>query len=93
MGIVFVEYKVFPEKRNAYLSRIGELMESASGVQLYEGSDQPNLFVEIWQDCDPARYRELKRLRLEPGSAWSELADFVPGGASRIHIWHFDRTL
>ena len=50
MGIVFVEYKVFPEKREAYLSRIRELMKNASGVQLYEGSDQPNLFVEIWHD-------------------------------------------
>jgi hypothetical protein len=93
MGIVFVEYKVFPEKREAYLSRIRKLLKTASGVQLYEGSDQPNLFVEIWQDCDAAQYRKIKQLRLQPGSAWAEIADFVPGGASRIHIWHFDRTL
>jgi hypothetical protein len=93
MGIVFVEYKVFPEKREAYLQWMNSLTREESRLELYEGSDQPDLFVELWRDFGEEEYRTYKKTRLESaGSPWAGLADYVPGGAAKIHIWHFRRT-
>lgn len=94
MGIVFVEYKVFPEKREAYLQWIEPLAGNESGLELYEGSDQPDLFVELWRGFDEEAYRAFKKSRLEASdSPWAELEQYVAGGAAKIHIWHFRRSL
>ncbi|MEF3304421.1 hypothetical protein [Paenibacillus sp. GYB003] len=93
MGIVFVEYKVFPEKREAYLSWVREWAGAYPELQHYEGTDQPNLFVELWPNVDADRYVEFKRSRVErPERPWTALEDFVPGGLPRVHVWHFRRT-
>lgn len=93
MGIVFVEYKVFPEKREAYLQWFYSLTRDESRLELYEGSDQPDLFVELWRDFGHDEYRVFKKTRLDStGSPWVGLADYVPGGAAKIHIWHFRRA-
>ncbi|TMV46486.1 hypothetical protein FE783_26365 [Paenibacillus mesophilus] len=94
MGIVFVEYKVFPEKREAYLQWFKTLTMAETRLELYEGSDQPDLFVELWRDFGPDEYREFKKSRQEsPESPWAELADFVPGGSAKVHIWYFQRSV
>ncbi|PYI50794.1 hypothetical protein [Paenibacillus flagellatus] len=93
MDIVFVEYKVFPEKRDAYLRWIGAAARADNRFELYEGSEQPDLFVELWRGMDDERYRSFKRERLEPGDpSWGALAEFVPGGLAKVHVWHFRRT-
>ena len=94
MTIVFVEYKVFPEKRDAYSQWMKERVRDTPKMELYEGSDQPGLFVEIWHNVEEHEYREFKNERLEnPESPWAELADYVPGGLDKVHIWHFRRTI
>lgn len=96
MGIIFVEYKVIPEKREAYLQWIDARSRSDSSIsmELYEGSDQPDLFVELWRDFNEEAYRAFKKTRLESAdSPWAELANYVPGGAAKIHIWHFHRSV
>lgn len=91
MAIVFAEYKVYPEKREQYLQWMQEQKASFTRLELYEGSDQPGLFVEVWRDCGYDDYLELKRIRhcSDNSSRWTEMAQFVPGGAGNIHIWHF----
>jgi hypothetical protein len=90
MSVMFVEYKVDPEKRERYLQWIRDMNRKEPRFELLEGSDQPHLFVEIWRGISFDEYAKLKqeRLGLSP-SAWSVLAEYVPGGADRIHIWHF----
>lgn len=93
MHIVFVEYKVFPEKRGAYLKWIAELARAHPLMEHYEGSEQPNLFVELWPGIDEETYGAFKRQRLESADRpWPELAEYVPGGLDKVHIWHFRRS-
>lgn len=94
MEIVFVEYKVFPEKRGAYLDWVRGISASHPELEHYEGTDQPNLFVELWHGFGQRQYLDFKRNRTElPVDPWSGLADFVPGGLAKVHIWHFRRTM
>ncbi|MFC3770273.1 hypothetical protein [Paenibacillus sp. GCM10012303] len=94
MDIIFIEYKVFPDKRDAYMSWIKSAADGDVRFELYEGSDQPGLFVEQWRGFDEDGYRSFKIRRLETGDpSWSGLADFVPGGLAKVHIWHFRRTI
>lgn len=63
-------------------------------IQLLEGSDQPGLFVEIWDDVTYEEYTKLKDRRkapMQPGDAdWDE---WVQGGKAKLHIWHFTKVL
>lgn len=94
MDIVFIEYKVFPDKRSAYMSWIKSAAGGDERFELYEGSDQPELFVEQWCGIDVDAYRTFKSRRTEPGDpVWSSLAEFVPGGMAKVHVWHFRRTI
>jgi hypothetical protein len=87
---MFVEYKVDPEKRDQYLQWIRSMNRKEPRFELLEGSDQPHLFVEIWRGISFDEYVKLKQERLGRfHSAWSAMAEYVSGGADRIHIWHF----
>jgi hypothetical protein len=92
MDKVFIEYKVYPEKREQYLRFIKEMTEREPRMEVYEGTDQAGLFVEVWNGLDSGEYARLKQARTnEPSSEWAALHEFVPGGAEKIHIWHFTR--
>jgi hypothetical protein len=88
---VFIEYKVYPEKRDAYLQWIRVKMERFPRFSLYEGVEQPSQFVEMWPLSQP----ELARMKEERTGAvpseWSALNEFVVGGLERLHIWPFRR--
>lgn len=62
--------------------------------ELLEGTDQPELFVEIWHDIDYAAFLKFKSERLEPSnsSIWYQLDEFIVEGLSKLHIWHFGKT-
>ncbi|RKN62886.1 hypothetical protein [Paenibacillus ginsengarvi] len=93
MEIVFVEYKVFPEKRDAYLSWVKQIRFQHPRMTHYEASDQASLFVELWLNVGEEEYRSFKTARLHnPAAPWSELAEFVPGGLEKVHVWHFRST-
>ncbi|GAA3409258.1 hypothetical protein ACFFNY_09255 [Paenibacillus hodogayensis] len=93
MDIVFVEYKVLPEQREAYLAWARELCGTEPLLEHYEGSDQPNLFVELWRGMSPERYAAFKLARQESEDRpWSELAGYVQGGPGKVHVWHFRRS-
>lgn len=89
MDIMFVEYQVFPEKRNAYLQWMADLIGQEAHADFYEGSAQPNLFVELWRGVDEQEAESFRRIRQDPQGPWSALAEFVPGGTERIRMWHF----
>jgi hypothetical protein len=89
---VFVEYTIVAEKRIPYLHYMQKMIKQ-TGLELMEGTDQPDLFVEIWSDVSYANYESLKLERLNPikGSAWEPFGEMVTGGLSKLHIWHFNK--
>ena len=95
---VFVEYTILQEKRDVYLHYMQKMIKQ-TGLELMEGTDQPGLFVEIWSDISYAAYESLKKLRSEPvdnpvnNSEWESFEQFISGGFSKIHIWHFSKPL
>ncbi|WP_409342257.1 hypothetical protein [Paenibacillus sp. MBLB4367] len=92
MITVFAEYRVKDSERDSYLEWITPIREQA-GFELYEGTDQKSLFVEIWTVADEEAYRQLKSDRAEAdGSAWRRLDDFVEGGIAKAHVWAFRKV-
>jgi hypothetical protein len=88
MRIAFVEYKIIKEKRALYMDYLRRLKQSGD-VEIYEGADQPGLFVEIWQ-IGEAKRGAWREIRQKLGD-WNELLGVVEGGEGKIHIWEFDR--
>lgn len=92
MITVFAEYRVKEEERNNYLDWIAPIRERA-GFDLYEGTDQKSLFVEIWTVADEEAYIALKKERTDnPDSVWRKLDLFVTGGIAKAHMWAFRKV-
>ncbi|WP_285109167.1 hypothetical protein [Paenibacillus sp. UMB4589-SE434] len=88
-SIIFVEYRIEPEKRELYFTHINKLLQYKTDVTLYEGTDQPNVFVEQWHDTTPQQYADMKRVRLQEQSEWDVVTACIPGGTAKLHIWEF----
>ena len=93
MSKVFVEYAIYPEYRESFLIYMQERQEREGRLEVLEGTDQPGLFVEIWNDVSREEYIHLKEERFQQGdgtegnqAAWDK---WVKGGLSKLHIWHF----
>ncbi|MBO8173377.1 MAG: MFS transporter [Bacillaceae bacterium] len=87
---VFVEYKIKQEKRQEYLGLIAQMKrelakQGARHFELYEGTDQPDLFVEMFDVDTEAAYRQIKQSR----EAHPVLDHCVEGGKNKINIWAF----
>ncbi|WP_461480235.1 hypothetical protein [Paenibacillus sp. PvR052] len=67
-------------------------------LEVYEGSEQPNLFVEIWSGLSEEAYHSLKESRTgitaveENSNPWRLHDEWVPGGRAKIHIWQFKKV-
>jgi hypothetical protein len=90
MSKVFVEYRIVKGNRSSYIDYMQKVIKQ-TGLELFEGTDQPDLFVEIWSDVPYAAFESLKADRLAPkeGSIWLPLTSMIDGGSSKLHIWHF----
>ncbi|PLT47298.1 hypothetical protein NYE40_18660 [Paenibacillus sp. FSL W8-1187] len=86
---LMVEYKIEERHRHEYLERLRELRERWPDVRLYEGSEQPGLFVEIWPAASEAAAKACQEERLDGRSPWSAIGGWTAGGAGRIHAWTF----
>jgi hypothetical protein len=104
MSKIFVEYQILPQHRPAYSKWVEVVTALCPQLEVYEGSDQPGLFVEMWEGATQEDYRVMKAHRLHKETSkdissldaagwvhvdWSALNDWVQGGPAKIHIWHF----
>lgn len=88
--LVFAEYRIDPDYREHYLQFMREIARRHPDLEWFEGTDQPNLFVEVWRGMDRASYELWKELRLaEWQEEWSPLHTMIAGGKAKLHIWHF----
>lgn len=89
MNIIFIEYRISIAHRDIYLERIPQLLQPYSHVSLYEGIDQPNVFVEQWLDTTNEDYINMKEMRCEQVSKWDVITAYILGGKKAINIWQF----
>ncbi|MFD0679058.1 MULTISPECIES: hypothetical protein [unclassified Paenibacillus] len=107
MSITFIEYQVLPEHRSAYSHWIKQVRANYPELEVYEGTDQPGLFVELWKGQSHEDFGKLKEARVnrsikveneqpEKGkfdkNDWNQLHNWTSGGAAKIHIWHFGKV-
>ncbi|MFF2480799.1 hypothetical protein [Paenibacillus sp. NPDC058071] len=88
-AICFAEYRIEDRHRDTYLAYTAKLLEKTAGVHLYEGTDQINLFVEIWHAVDEKEAEQIKKERCAERSPWYRIAEWIPGGADKMHVWTF----
>ncbi|PZD94377.1 hypothetical protein DNH61_18420 [Paenibacillus sambharensis] len=89
MYTCFVEYRVALEFRGAYVEWMERIRESDNSFILYEGTDQPGLFVEVWHADSLERGKALKEERCSESSPWAGMFKYVQGGKDKIHAWVF----
>jgi len=90
MITVFIEYKLDPAKREAYMAAIPRIkreteQRGGQGYRWLEGVEQPNTFVETFAVAFWEHYEEIRSWRL----ADPDFPDYVLGGAAKLHIWAF----
>lgn len=90
MFITFAEYRINDANLERYRTESRRLVEeSADRVSLYEGCDQPGLFVEIWSAADEEEAEAIKKERCGERSSWAALTPLIQGGAAKLHVWTF----
>ncbi|REE92873.1 hypothetical protein A8990_103180 [Paenibacillus taihuensis] len=90
MFICFVEYHIAQAFEDRYRSWIAQKQqEFKDAFQLYEGTDQPLLFVEVWEAATEEKAVGIKKERCDERSSWYEMTDWVPGGSAKVHAWTF----
>ena len=89
MPICFVEYRIEAPFEQQYRRWIAERQEMDRGFKLYEGTDQPLLFVELWETTNEEEAERKKKERCEERSSWHVMADWVHGGSAKIYAWTF----
>ncbi|GGD75404.1 hypothetical protein [Paenibacillus nasutitermitis] len=89
MHICFVEYQISEDHANEYRAWMKIRQAENSGFQLFEGTDQPLLFVEVWEAPGEEAAMAIKKERCSERSSWHAMVKWVPRGASGIHAWTF----
>ncbi len=59
----FVEYRIEKEYRTSYLTWAAVLKQQFEQMDVYEGAEQPGLFVEIWNGLSDEAYAAMKAAR------------------------------
>jgi len=93
MFICFSEYRIDPKFKENYLTLAAQLLKDESKVQLYEGSDQPCLYVEVRQAANLEEAEAIKEERCSERSPWHPVSSWIVGGPSKLHVWTFQPAL
>ncbi|MCM3713826.1 hypothetical protein M3202_06990 [Alkalihalobacillus oceani] len=94
---VLTEYKAEDGKKENVLSAIDELKEQIEAlggreVIIYEGVDQPGLFVEQFLLPNMQAYEKMKRIREEERiDFWQTFNSYILGGKKKINMWAFEK--
>lgn len=89
MAICFVEYRIEATAEANYRAFMQQKLSEYESLQLYEGTDQPLLFVEMWQAANVEEAERIKKERCDERSQWKQVADWIVGGAAKCHAWTF----
>ncbi|MCM3760281.1 hypothetical protein M3212_05695 [Alkalihalobacillus oceani] len=94
---VLTEYKAEEGKKQNVLEALDELKEQIEAlggreVIIYEGVDQPGLFVEQFMLPNMQAYEKMKRIREEERiDFWKAFNSYILGGKNKINMWAFEK--
>lgn len=94
---VLTEYKAEEGKKGKVLDALDELKEQIEAlggrdVMIYEGVDQPGLFVEQFMLPNMQAYEKMKRIREEERiDFWKAFNSYIFGGKNKINMWAFEK--
>ncbi len=87
------------EERDTFLSQLTQMQEyheknwDIKDYEIFEGTDQPNLFVEEFHVENEDSYREIKEMRLRGGDVlWQRIHKCIEGGQEKVNIWAFKKV-
>ncbi|WP_035120318.1 hypothetical protein [Cohnella panacarvi] len=86
--ILFCEYVVLHDCREAYLKWMNERLSEGLPMQALENTAQPGVFVEIWQITDADHAARIEKERRE-GRSWEKMTLWIKGGEAGLRIWTF----
>jgi hypothetical protein len=86
MYICFAEYRIAEEHRERYFELMAGLRTSHPEMYLYEGTDQPGLFVEVWEAGTREEADGIRDMRLSDDSPWAAVTRLASG---KVHAWVF----
>lgn len=92
---IFIEYKVKETEVEKYEELMKEILEklpeySAKKIQWFVATDQPYLYVEMFQVPNVAHYQALKKLRTSTEHPiFSQLDRYIEGGLKKLNCWAF----
>lgn len=95
---ILSEFKIIDDKRDIFLSLLEDLTNNlrelgAEGeISVFEGVDQPGLFVEEFILKDKEAYDQMKKVRdSESSPFWQEYNTCILGGKTKLNIWAFEK--
>ncbi|WP_138754730.1 hypothetical protein [Paenibacillus sinopodophylli] len=90
MYICFAEYRILEHNRSQFLELTKKLVKQHENeMYLYEGTDQLNLFVEVWAASSVSEAERIKEERCSERSSWFPISCFIDGGNAKLHVWTF----
>lgn len=96
MWLAFSEYHIDSIHRAKYMSWAEKMTGRYPSLRIYEGTDQPGLFVEVWEGMEHTAFQAVKSYRVEEigeGDAdLLEMKQWLAQGKERIHMWHFHKA-
>ncbi|KRF67244.1 hypothetical protein ASG99_16605 [Bacillus sp. Soil768D1] len=93
---VFIEYKIIPEKRKQYLKLTDKIVThyqnlQVKGFSIYEGIEQPNLFVEDFIVSNYEHFKQLTTERLEEQMPfWKDVHSCIYDDVKKVNIYAFE---
>lgn len=92
---IFIEYKVKEAKIKQYEAIMKDVLEKleefqAEKIEWFVGTDQPFLYVEMFQVSNISHYHGIKSLRKSiEHPVFGQLDSFIEGGLEKLNCWAF----
>lgn len=92
---IFIEYKVKEATVEQYEVLMQEILKqlpeySAEKIQWFVATDQPFVYVEMFQVPNLAHYQALKKIRkAKDHPLFSKLDMYIEGGLEKLNCWAF----
>lgn len=94
--LLFCEYRVAAHQLDAFMEFMKkkqlEMNHRGIAFEVYEGKDQPGLFVEM-VTLDEGFISSFKQERLDSDSSWEDLHKFIDGGSDKLRMWTFEKRI
>lgn len=98
MYTIFIEYRVIPHAVSDFLQIHYSMIQKeartiSSKYQFLKGTDQPDIFVEMFHLESLDLYNKWKEhiATGDPALLWSPIIPFIAGGSSKFHMWAFQK--